>query len=258
MLPSLFVSHGAPTLALEPGPAHDFLAGLSQTIGRPRAIVLVSAHWETDIPTVNAVAVNDTMYDFAGFPQALYTLAYPAPGSTELAAQVADMLCEAGIACRQDPHRGLDHGAWVPLLLAWPQHDIPVIQLSVQPRLGPGHHYQLGLALEALRQEDVLVIGSGSFTHNLRELAWHGGAAAEPAWSREFAAWFDAALVAGRTCDLMSYRTLAPHAARNHPTDEHLLPIFVALGAGGRDAASRRLHSSTTYGSLRMDAYAFS
>ena len=258
MMPSLFLSHGAPTLALDPVPARDFLVGLGQTVGRPRAIVVASAHWETDVPTVNAVTVNDTIHDFGGFPQALYTLAYHAPGSTELAAQVVDLLGVAGIACRQDPHRGLDHGAWVPLLLAWPQHDIPVIQLSVQPRLGPGHHYQVGLALEALGQEDVLVIGSGSFTHNLRELAWHGEAAAEPTWSREFADWFDAALVAGRTCDLMSYRTLAPHAARNHPTDEHLLPIFVALGAGGRDAAARRLHSSTTYGALRMDAYVFS
>jgi 4,5-DOPA dioxygenase extradiol len=249
MLPSLFVSHGAPTLPLEDIPARAFLEGLEARIGRPKAILAISAHWETARPAVNAPAVNETIHDFYGFPKPLYALRYPAPSDPALAARVAEL---TGAAI--EPERGLDHGAWVPLMLAWPEAEIPVVQLSVQTASGAPHHLDLGRRLAPLREEGVLVLGSGGFTHNLRELDWDGGGAAAPAWVTRFADWVDRALVEGRTDDLVDYRRLAPEAARNHPTEEHFLPLFVALGAGGR---AERLHSSITMGALRMDAYAF-
>jgi 4,5-DOPA dioxygenase extradiol len=253
--PTLFLSHGAPTLPIQQTPARAFLEGLAGSLERPRAILVVSAHWETDRPTVNAVAVNDTIHDFRGFPQALYDLRYPAPGSAEVAAEVVRLLREAGFEPEIDHSRGLDHGAWVPLLLAWPEADIPVLQLSVQPDAGPQHHLKVGRALAALRDQGVLIVGSGSFTHNLRELDWRGAGAPEAPWSAAFADWMSQALAANRTEDLVDYRARAPFAARNHPTEEHLLPLYVALGAGGGEA--RRLHSSAEMGSLRMDAFAF-
>jgi 4,5-DOPA dioxygenase extradiol len=259
MLPTLFVSHGAPTLPLTPAPARDFLAGLGERFSKPSAVLVVSAHWETARPTVNAVATNATIHDFFGFPQPLYDLGYAAPGSPALADRVADLLAEAGLPCAIDSSRGLDHGAWVPLLLMYPAADIPVVQLSLQPALGVAHHLALGRALAALRSEGVLVIGSGSFTHDLSEFRTYRDAldAPEPAWVSEFANWFDAALHERRTADLIAYRRLAPFAAKNHPTEEHLLPLFTALGAAGDDPAIDRLHASITHGVLRMDVYAF-
>lgn len=257
MLPTLFLSHGAPTLPLQDIAARGFLQGLGVALERPRAIVAVSAHWETQRPAVNAVGVNDTIHDFHGFPRELYTLRYPAPGLADLAERVADLLTAAGLACDTDRGRGLDHGAWVPLMLMYPLADVPVVQLSVQRGLGAAHHLQVGRALTALRQEGVLVVGSGSFTHNLAELAWDDLDAPAPGWVTEFADWFDAAIAENRTCDLVTYRHRAPHAADNHPTEEHLMPLFVALGAAGQTARPERLHTSSTFGALRMDAYAF-
>ena len=256
ILRPLFLSHGAPTLPFEDVGAREFLSGLATTLPRPRAILVISAHWETPVPTVNAVARNETIHDFAGFPAELYALTYPAPGDPELAERVAGLLAEAGLPVAVDTRRGLDHGAWVPLMLAWPEADIPVVQLSVQSYLGPGHHLGLGRALAPLTSEDVLIIGSGSFTHDLSSWRGHAGQA-EPEWVTQFADWFDRALTEGRTPDLLAYRDLAPHAARNHPTEEHLLPLFVALGAAGPGAQAEHLHASNTYGVLRMDAYAF-
>lgn len=253
--PALFLSHGAPMLALEDVPARDFLRGLGRELGRPDVILVASAHWETPAPALNAVERNETIHDFSGFPPELYRLAYPAPGSPALAERAAGLLRAAGLEAAIDRRRGLDHGAWVPLLLMYPDADIPVVQVSLQTRRGPAHHVALGRALAPLRDDRVLVIGSGSYTHNLRELKWDGAGEAEPSWVTGFSRWFDEALVEGRTDELVDYRRRAPDAARNHPTEEHLLPVFVALGAGGGKA--RRLHSSATYGTLRMDAYAF-
>lgn len=256
MLRPLFISHGAPTLPVEDVAARHFLAGLAATMPRPRAILVVSAHWETREPTVNAVERNATIHDFSGFPEALYRQRYPAPGDPVLAERVVDLLGQAGLSARVDPARGLDHGAWVPLMLAWPTADIPVVQLSVQSHLGPGHHLDVGRAIAPLASEDVLIIASGSFTHDLS--SWRGKMVmSEPAWVTDFADWFDRALTERRTCDLLAYRRLAPNAQRNHPTEEHLLPLFVALGAAESTSPAERLHSSTTYGVLRMDAYAF-
>ncbi len=256
MLPALFVSHGAPTLPLSDSPARDFLAGLAATLPRPRAILAVSAHWETAQPAVSAAAHPATIHDFRGFPAALYQLRYPAPGDPALAGRVRTLLEAAGFAASLDPERGLDHGAWVPLLLAWPAADIPVLQLSVQ-RLGPEHHLRLGAALARLRAEDVLVLGSGSWTHDLGRFRGQAEDAPAAPDVTEFAEWMDAALREQRLDDLLDYRARAPHAAQNHPTEEHLLPVFVALGAAGPHAPARRLHASAMFSMLRMDAYAF-
>lgn len=254
MISPIFVSHGSPTLLFDDVPARDFLRGLGATLPRPKAILVVSAHWETNIPAVISVAVNETIYDFGGFPQILFDQRYPAPGDPALAARIAALIRDAGLPAGIDTARGLDHGAWVPLKLMYPANDIPVLQLSVQTHLGPEHHLRLGEALRALAEEGVLILGSGSFTHDLRSVDWRGNNVA-PSWVTEFADWVNAALAEGRIEHLLNYRRLAPHAARNHPTEEHFLPLFVALGAGG--IAATPLHQSLTFSVLRMDAFAF-
>lgn len=257
MLPTLFISHGSPMMAMTDVPARHFLAGLGADLPRPTAVLVASAHWETERPEVNAVAINGTIHDFYGFPQELYAVRYPAPGAPALAERVAELLAEAGLPGRIDRERGLDHGAWVPLSLLYPAHDIPVLQLSVQSHLGPAHHLEVGRALAPLTAEGVLVIGSGSFTHDLRRFRGQAVDTPEAPDVTAFADWFDAALTEGRTADLLAYRRLAPYAPQQHPTEEHLLPIYVAMGAAGAAAQAKRLHASANYGVLRMDAYAF-
>ncbi|MDE2334004.1 MAG: dioxygenase [Rhodospirillales bacterium] len=255
-LPALFVSHGSPMIALQQTPASRFLAGLAAELPRPRAILVVSAHWETATPMLNAVERNETIHDFFGFPRPLYDLRYPAPGDAALAGDIAARLGKAGFAAGTDPSRGLDHGAWIPLLLAWPDASIPTLQLSVQSRLGPRHAFAIGQALAPLREEGVLMLGSGSFTHDLRRFRGQAIDAPESDDVTAFSDWMDAAIGHGDTEALLAYRSRAPHAADEHPTEEHLLPLFTALGAGGAGAV-RRLHRSTEYSILRMDAYAF-
>lgn len=260
-LPSLFLSHGAPTLPLTDTSARVFLKQIGGDIPRPKAILVASAHWETVQPTVNAVESNETIHDFYGFPRPLYDLRYAAPGSVELAGRVAGLLQAAGFPCATDQRRGLDHGAWVPLLLMYPRADIPVLQLSIQPHAGPEHHLRLGRALAPLRSDGVLIIGSGSFTHDLSEFRGRDLHDQAPVWVDSFADWFDQRLTGGRIDELLDYRRLAPFASKNHPTEDHLLPLYVAMGAAvASDDRVRveRLHASSTYGVLRMDMYAFS
>jgi 4,5-DOPA dioxygenase extradiol len=257
VLPALFVSHGAPTMILEPVAVREFLKGLGGTIARPKAILAVSAHWETAAAAVGAATKPQTVHDFYGFPEPLYRLQYPAPGAPDLAQRVASALRDAGLACEIDARQGLDHGAWVPLMLMYPDAQIPVTQLSVQPGLGAAHHYRLGQALRPLRDEGVLVLGSGGLTHNLREFRGHALHDPAPEWVARFRDWVVAALEAGRDDDLIDYRSRAPRGARNHPSEEHFLPLLVAAGARSPSVPGRRIHNSTTYGVLAMDAFAF-
>lgn len=251
-MPTLFVSHGAPMLILQESPARAFLASLGGLLPRPSAIVAVSAHWDTDVPAVSLARKPDTIHDFYGFPDALYRLRYAAPGAPDLAERVARLTGAA-----HDPHRGLDHGAWVPAMLGWPGADIPIFQLSVQPELGPAHHIALGRKLSPLREEGVLVLGSGSATHNLRALV-RGVENAEPEpWAQEFDDWLAGAVERGDEAALADYRAQAPNARDAHPTDEHLLPLHVAYGAAGEGARGRVLHRSYTLGNLSMASYAF-
>jgi 4,5-DOPA dioxygenase extradiol len=256
-IPALFVSHGAPTLPLEDSPARHFIAGLAAALPAPRAILAISAHWETARPAVSAAEHPETIHDFHGFPEALYRLRYPASGAPELAQRVAGLLREHGLAADIDNTRGLDHGAWTPLLLMYPQAEIPVTQLSVQPEKDAAYHWRLGEALRPLRDEGVLILASGSATHNLREFRRHGADGDAAPWAVAFGEWLADTLEHGRTDDLLDYRTRAPEAVRNHPTDEHLLPIFVAAGAGTPGLAPKRIHTSYAYGVIGMDAYRF-
>lgn len=259
MLPTLFISHGSPMTVLQDTPARHFLVGLGGLAPRPKAILVISAHWETNMPNVSDPPANETIYDFFGFPKALYDLRYPAPVAHGLARQTAELLGAAGLPCGTDSTRGLDHGAWVPLLLAYPHADIPVIQLSVQTSLGAAHHIAMGAALRPLREEGVLILGSGSFTHDLRR--FRPGStrldAPETMDVSAFSAWMDEKIMAGDLNALADYRQLAPYAADEHPTEEHLLPLYAVLGAAGPDIKPQKLHSSVEYGFLRMDAYAF-
>ncbi len=255
--PAIFVSHGAPTLPIEASPARDFLSGLGKTLGKPKAILVVSAHWEGSEAAVSASEQPETIHDFFGFPQELYRMAYPAPGAPELASRVSKLLGGKGIVAHVHPTRGFDHGAWVPLLLMYPDADIPVTQLSVQPPLGTAHHFQLGEAVRPLRDEGVLILASGGATHNLYEFGRHRRDAPAPAWVTGFQEWLANTVESGKTDDLLHYRERGPDAARNHPSEEHFLPIFVAAGAGDPGVAGRRIHRSHTFGILAMDAYRF-
>lgn len=255
--PALFVSHGSPTMPLEKSAANDFLRGLGATLGRPEAILMVSAHWDTERPAVSGAQQPETIHDFYGFPPELYRLRYPAPGAPRLARRVAGLLGGQGYEVDIDPERGLDHGAWTPLILAYPEADIPVTQFSIQSHLGPAHHVKIGEALRPLRDEGVLIFASGGATHNLRELSRQRGNPVPQQWTAEFNEWLAEALLARRTAEVVDYRARAPHAARNHPTDEHLIPLYVALGAGAPGGTTQRLHSSIDSGVISMDAYRF-
>ncbi|OOW05826.1 dioxygenase [Pseudomonas sp. MF6396] len=254
MLPSLFISHGSPMLALEPGASGPALARLAAQLPRPRAIVVMSAHWETTELRVTSNPHPPTWHDFGGFPAALYAVQYPAPGDPQLAEQVRQRLNEAGLPTTLDAKRPFDHGAWVPLSLMYPAADIPVVQVSLPSQHGPAYQQQVGQALAALREEGVLLIGSGSITHNLRELDWHAGPESVEPWALAFRDWIIDKLAAGDTPALHDYRRQAPFAVRNHPSDEHLLPLYFARGAGERFAIE---HQGFTLGALGMDIYRF-
>ncbi|HEY0174471.1 MAG TPA: class III extradiol ring-cleavage dioxygenase [Pyrinomonadaceae bacterium] len=256
-MPAVFVSHGAPTLAVEENDTTDFLKKLGRELGRPEAVLCVSAHWNTSAPSVSAAERPRTIHDFGGFAEELYRISYPAPGAPALAARAVELLGDAGIGCSAEPERGLDHGAWVPLRLMYPDADVPVAQLSIQPRLDLEHHVSVGRALAPLRREGVLLLATGSATHNLSML---GPGGPPPVWAGEFDEWLFRRVTEGNLDELLNYRSLAPHAGLAHPTDEHLLPLFVALGAGSDGEgirAGRALHRGWTVGSLSMAAYDF-
>lgn len=256
-MPVLFVSHGAPTLPIEPGETGAAWRKLGAQLARPTAILVISAHWTTQVPTVSMARQPATIHDFSGFPAELYALRYPAPGAPKMAVEVVALLQQAGIAVQSDETRGLDHGAWVPLMFLFPNADIPVTQLSLQPDLDSTWHYKLGKAIAALREQGVLIIASGSITHNLRALFSHPHGQAVPLWVSDFCAWMAEKITQGDIASLLNYRELAPYAAQNHPTDEHLLPLFVALGAADDIKASLHLNQVMTYGILAMDAWRF-
>jgi 4,5-DOPA dioxygenase extradiol len=253
-LPALFLSHGAPTLALQNCPVSQAWAELACVIGRPESILMVSAHWDTPAPAVTLAAKLETIHDFHGFPRELYKVRYVPPGSPALAARTSTLLAGAGYAVQGDPTRGIDHGGWVPLRWMYPDADIPVVQLSVQSSLGARHHLDLGRALAPLRDEGVLVIGSGGIVHNLRELDWNGRGITMP-WAQAFNDWIVQRVEAQAADDLAECIALAPEARHSHPSEEHLVPFHVALGAGG--FPGRRIDLGFDLGSLGMDAYLF-
>jgi 4,5-DOPA dioxygenase extradiol len=241
-------------LALEPGASGPALAHLAAELPRPKAIVLVSAHWESQELLVSGNPQPETWHDFGGFPPELFAVQYPAPGQPELAAQVVDLLKTDGLHARIDARRPFDHGVWVPLSLMYPQADIPVVQISLPSRQGPALQTRVGHALASLREQGVLLIGSGSITHNLRELDWHAGPESVEPWAKAFRDWVIDKLAADDEVALHDYRQQAPYAVRSHPSDEHLLPLYFARGAGGKFSIA---HQGFTMGALGMDIYRF-
>jgi 4,5-DOPA dioxygenase extradiol len=253
-LPTLFLSHGSPMHAIQPGAVRAVWEDIARTLPRPKALLMASAHWETNLPMLTGNPKPETIHDFYGFPKPLYEIRYPAPGAPGVGQRALGLLKDAGFTAAIDGCRGLDHGAWSPLLYMYPKADVPVVQVAVQTPLGPRHHVDLGRALAPLAKEGVLIIGSGHMTHNLRERS--NGAPA--AYAREFQAWVKGKIETHDFDSLVNYRELNPHGVRAHPTDEHFLPLFLALGAAREGYKSERLYDGIEMGSLAMDAYRFS
>jgi 4,5-DOPA dioxygenase extradiol len=254
--PVLFISHGAPTFALNPGQLGPRLTQVGQQLARPEAVLIVSPHWMTRGVRVATGAAPETVHDFGGFDPKLYTLQYPAPGHPALAQRAIELLRATGWPAEAQENQGLDHGAWVPLRFLYPDADVPVFQVSLPAGLNPQQAYALGQALRPLRDEGVLVVGSGSLTHNLYEFRMDDdGAQAE--YAREFAAWVRQTVEARDDARLLTTLDAAPHARRAHPTAEHFLPLLVAAGAASEDDRVATLEGGITYGVLSMDSYLF-
>lgn len=254
MFPSLFISHGSPMLALEPGESGPALKRLANELPRPKAIVMVSAHWESRELLVSGNPHPETWHDFGGFPPALFAVQYPAPGDPQLASEVVELLKASDLPARIDTRRPFDHGVWVPLSLMYPEADIPIVQVSLPSQAGPALQTRVGHALASLREQGVLLVGSGSITHNLRELDWRAGPESVEPWAQAFRDWMIDKLAAGDEIALHDYRRQAPNAVRSHPTEEHLLPLYFARGAGGEFSVA---HTGFTMGALGMDIYRF-
>lgn len=252
-LPSLFVSHGAPTFALEPGLAGPRLTALGRSLPRPAAVLVISAHWATPQPRVTASPRPGTIHDFGGFDRALYRIEYPAPGHPELAARAVELLRAAGWDAAGDEQRGRDHGAWVPLLHLYPDADVPVFQVSMPASLDAESAIAFGEALAPLAEEGVLIVGSGSLTHNLHEFRM-GGTKKEN-YAVEFTQWIRDAVTAGDRERLQKALGIAPHAHRAHPTAEHFLPLPIAAGAAPSMQPATVVEGGITHGVLAMDAF---
>lgn len=255
LAPSLFVSHGAPTFALAQSAPARALRAFGAAQPRPSAVVVVSAHWQTPGLRVQAAAQPSTVHDFAGFPEVLYRLRYPAPGAPTLAAEVRDLLVAAGLPAQLDPVRGFDHGAWVPLMHLLPEAEVPVLQVSLPQMAGPALAHKLGEALRPLRERGVWVLGSGSLTHNLYEL--QSPQSPPAAYAQAFVEGVERALAQGDIDSLIHYRQRIEGGARAHPSEEHYLPLLAAVGAAGEGERARRIANGIEFGVLSMAAYAF-
>ncbi len=257
--PVLFLSHGSPMTALGGDELSRTWGRLAERLSRPAAILMVSAHWTTRVPVISGSALPETIHDFGGFPAELYALRYPAPGDPALAQRLKQRLSDAGIAAGIDASHGLDHGAWVPLRVLFPKADIPVVQLSVQPERCARHHFALGAALAPLANENILIIGSGHLTHNLTDYMRPAGER-PAADSRAFRDWVHTRLIDDRSDTseaLFDWQQRAPSAGFSHPTPEHFLPLFVALGAAGMNRRTEWLGGGWVEDSLAADNYLF-
>jgi 4,5-DOPA dioxygenase extradiol len=253
--PSVFLSHGAPTFALEPGQAGPQLAALALELPRPQAVLLVSPHWMTSDPTVSLTARPETIHDFGGFGPALHQIQYAAPGHPALASRTIEVLRQAGWSPRAHETRGLDHGAWVPMRHMYPAADVPVFQVSLPSRLDADGAWMFGRALAPLADEGVLIVGSGSLTHNLSEFMHR--AIDDAAYVHEFSAWVRDAVIRGDGDRLRRTLIDAPHARRAHPTPEHFLPLLVAAGAAVEPWTATAIEGGVTHGVLSMDGFVF-
>ncbi|MEW9668993.1 dioxygenase [Ammoniphilus sp. 3BR4] len=255
MVPSLFICHGAPTLAIEDNEYTQFLQELGRRY-KPKGIVIFTAHWESEIPYLSfRDDIYETIYDFGGFSEELFKIKYPAKGSTNIASMVEEHFKSHGIPSKRDETRGLDHGSWVVLRLLYPQAEFPVVQVSVNPYLAPKDQYKLGEALRFLRSEDILVIGSGGTSHNLRSINW--GQTTVEAWTEEFDDWLIEHIQNRDLDSLLNYEKLAPHARLAVPRAEHFVPLFIALGSGDEHNQPKLLHRSYQFGTLSHIVFEF-
>lgn len=257
-MPSLFVSHGSPTFAIDPGPAGPLLTQLGRELPRPSAVLVMSPHWMTRGLRVATTEAPETIHDFGGFPDELYRIEYPAPGSPATAMRALELLNADGWNAQPDSEWGLDHGAWVPVRHLYPEADVPVLQVSMPHTLDAQGAVRLGRALAPLASEGVLIVGSGSITHNLREVQWNPGEGNPgPQYANEFVQWARQAVTSHDEAALVGWTESAPHARRAHPTPEHFLPLPFAFGAAERDAKVRVIDGGMTFGVLAMDDYVF-
>jgi 4,5-DOPA dioxygenase extradiol len=254
-LPSLFLAHGAPDLILSDHVAKQFMCSIGEAIPKPRAILMISAHWEAAPATVTNAPAPETIHDFRGWPAQLYEMQYPARTDADLIEQTAKLLTDAGLDVARDDKRGFDHGVWVPLTLLYPDATIPVVQLSLMRGGDPAAHFAMGEALGSLRDEGVLILGSGATVHNLGALAAEGSPV--PPWASAFDQWLLDQLDAHDLKTLLQFPAVPQAARQAHPTIEHFLPLYVAMGAGWRGGTHRRLHHSYSYGSIGMACYGF-
>lgn len=255
---ALFVAHGSPMFAIRPGAAGAALTAVAEALGRPQAVLMISPHWETQVATVGTARQLETIHDFGGFDPALYAIQYPALGSPQGAQEVVAALEAAGLPVRTDAQRGLDHGAWVPLRVLFPEAEVPIVPLSIQHHGGPDHAFRVGEALAPLAEQGWLIVATGNITHNLRD--WQQaerGASIDSSYAQRFSDWIHGQLLSGNTAALLDYRQRQGDALRAQPRDEHLLPLFTALGAAGPGAQARAIHRGITDHVIAMDGYAF-
>ncbi|MCY0887678.1 MAG: class III extradiol ring-cleavage dioxygenase [Alicyclobacillaceae bacterium] len=257
--PSLFLAHGAPTLVLEHNPYTDFLQNrLSEEISRPTAIVLFTAHFESQKQLVSSVSTYTTLYDFVGFPPKLYHIQYPAKGDVQLADRIVQAFRTAGVEAAPETSRGLDHGAWTVLRLMYPEADIPVVQLSVNPHLSNAAQYAIGKILEPLRNDGILIIGSGGTTHNLRALSWDMPQGQSAPWVEEWESWLGEKVTAWDMESLFDYEDRGPHAKRAVPRNEHFIPLLLAMGSADEGRRAQQMVRFDEFGSLALTAWKFS
>ncbi len=256
MFPSFFIAHGAPSLAIEKHAYTEFLGKFLAVLPkRPRAIVIFSAHWESGVQQISAVPQYETIYDFGGFSEELYRITYPAKGDLPLSLDIQRLFESEGIECQLNDRRGLDHGSWTPLHIIAPNRDIPVVALSVNPRLTAEEHYRIGKALDPLRSDDVLILGSGGTVHNLRRLDWSNG---EPqTWAREFDEWLAEQLETWNLDALHDFMERAPHARLAVPTPEHFVPLLLSMGAADSSKKAKLLHRIYQMGTLSLSCWKF-
>jgi 4,5-DOPA dioxygenase extradiol len=251
--PVLFVSHGAPTFAVEPGLLGPRLRTLGTQLPGLKAVLVLSPHWQTKDLMVMTTALPETVHDFGGFPPSLYALQYQAAGQPELAKEAARLLNAAGFTADCDDRRGLDHGAWVPLMHLLPEAKVSVFQVSIPFNLTTQQALKLGQALAPLRGQGVLIVASGSMTHNLYDYRQSG---AQPAsYAQEFTSWVQTAVLARGVNQLVGYRAEAPHAERAHPSEEHFLPLLIAMGATTAADQVGVLDGGISNGALSMESY---
>ncbi|WP_432464512.1 DODA-type extradiol aromatic ring-opening family dioxygenase [Agarivorans sp. QJM3NY_33] len=257
--PALFISHGSPMMGIENSATSAFLKNLGRQLHKPDAIVVFSAHFDATADIIiNSATKPKTIHDFYGFPEQLYQLQYPAPGAPDLAKQVAEHLQSQGYQPILDEQQGWDHGVWIPLRLIYPQADIPVLQISINSRLSSQHNYQLGQALSYLSEQNILLLGSGGISHNLREVF-----ASVPDPQRvekvtAFTQWVKEKLLAKDIPALLDYQNQAPFSRFNHPSVEHFVPLLSILGAWNEGDKVHQIHQDVELEILALDAYAFS